>query len=186
MLKPLPHPTPLEGLMTVQAGHVGDARGRFMRLWCEDSFRAVAPGQHVVQVNQSFTSQRGTVRGMHFQRQPALEGKLVRCLRGEVFDVAVDVRRNSPTFGRWHGVYLCAGEALQLWLPPGFAHGFQTLTPEVEMLYLHTGKYSPTHEAGLRFDDPRLKIRWPLPVAQVSERDARHPLWSDHFEGVSA
>jgi dTDP-4-dehydrorhamnose 3,5-epimerase len=178
--------TPLPGLMRLRAASRGDERGRFLRLWCEQAMQAVAPGARVVQVNQSFTAVRGTLRGLHFQREPALEGKLVRCLRGEVFDVAVDVRHGSPTFGRWHGVHLRGGGADELWLPPGFAHGFQTLSDEVEMLYLHTAAYSAEHEAGLRPDDPALSIAWPLPVACISSRDTTHPLMDTHFRGVKA
>lgn len=176
--------TPLPGLMRLRAASRADDRGRFSRLWCEAAMQAVAPGVRVVQVNHSVTALRGTVRGLHFQREPALEGKLVRCLRGEVFDVAVDVRTGSPTFGRWHGVHLRGGSADQLWLPPGFAHGFQALSDDAEMLYLHTGAYSAEHEAGLRHSCPVLGVAWPLPVARVSARDAGLPGLGEAFRGV--
>ncbi len=180
------HATPLAGLWELEPVAVGDARGRFMRLWCEAAMQRIAPGARVVQVNQSFNTERGTIRGLHFQRAPALEGKLVRCLRGQVFDVAVDLRAGSSTYLHWHGVELCERGQRQLWIPPGFAHGFQTLSADVEMLYLHSAAYSQPHEGGLRFDDPRLGIAWPLTPTQVSARDRAHALLSDAFEACLA
>ncbi len=176
------HPTALAGLWELESAAVGDARGRFMRLWCEATMQRIAPLAHVVQVNQSFSTERGTIRGLHFQRAPALEGKLVRCLRGRVFDVAVDLRAGSDTCLHWHGVELSEHGQRQLWIPPGFAHGFQTLSDDVEMLYLHSAAYAPQHEGGLRFDDPRLGIAWPLTPTQVSARDRSHALLGDALE----
>ena len=138
----------------------------------------------MLQVNHSLSLARGTVRGLHFQREGALEGKLLRCLRGRVFDVALDLRRESPTFACWHAVELSAENARQVWIPPGFAHGFQTLSDDAEMLYFHTAAYSPAHEAGLRFDDPRLAIAWPLAPTQLSARDLALPVLDESFEGL--
>ena len=180
------HPTPLPGLTLVETGAVGDARGRFERLFCEQEWRVLRPGLRFVQVNLSSTQQHGTVRGLHFQRAPAAEAKLIRCLRGRVFDVAVDLRAGSPTFLRWHGLELAADEPREVFIPEGFAHGFQALSNDVQLLYLHTAPWTPACEGGLRHDDPRLAITWPEPVTQLSDRDRHHPLLDDDFEGLIA
>lgn len=173
--------TPLAGLKLVKTEPVGDHRGSFARLFCAAELAPLGLPGPVVQINHSFTAARGAVRGLHFQRPPKAEAKLVRCLRGRVLDVAVDLRAGSPTFGAWHAVELAPEEHLAFYLPRGFAHGFQTLTPDCELLYLHTEYYSPEHEGGLRFDDPALAIPWPLPVADISGRDRSHPLLAEGF-----
>ena len=170
------HPTPIEGLAVVETKPVGDARGSFARLFCARELQTLGLPGPVVQINHSYTQARGTVRGLHFQHPPRAEAKLVRCLKGRVLDLAVDLRRGSPTFLKWHAVELSPDNRLALYLPRGFAHGFQTLEPDSELLYLHTEFYSPEHEGGLRHDDPALGIAWPLPVAELSARDAGHPL----------
>lgn len=175
------HATPLSGLMVVESRAVGDARGSFARLFCERELAPLHLPGPIVQINHSFTAAQGTVRGMHFQRPPKAEAKLVRCLRGRVWDVAVDLRRGSPTYLKWHAVELTPENRLALYLPQGFAHGFQTLAPDCELLYLHTEFYSPEFEGGLRHDDPALAIPWPLPVIGLSTRDAAHPLVSAGF-----
>lgn len=175
--------TPLTGLWEIETLARGDARGRLTRLFCAEELAAIRPNLRFVQSNLSCTAARGTVRGMHFQRAPALEAKLIRCLRGRVFDVAVDLRAGSPSFGRWRGMEL-SGER-QIFIPEGFAHGFQALSDEVELLYQHTAPYTLACEGGLRHDDPRLAIAWPLPVCLVSERDRAHPLLDDSFKGLS-
>jgi dTDP-4-dehydrorhamnose 3,5-epimerase len=176
--------TPLDGLWVVETLPRGDTRGRLTRLSCERSLQTIRPGLHFRQVNLTRTSQRGTVRGMHFQHAPAAEIKLVRCLRGRVFDVAVDLRAGSATFGRWHAVELSDDNDLQLLIPQGFAHGFQTLTDDVELLYQHSADYDPACEDGVRHDDPALAIAWPLPVTVLSERDRSHRLMDAQFLGV--
>lgn len=170
------HTTPLPGLMVVETRPVGDQRGSFARLFCAQELAPLGLPGPIAQINHSCTSVQGTVRGLHFQRPPKAEAKLVRCLRGRVFDVAVDLRKGSATYLRWHAVELSPENHLAFYLPQGFAHGFQTLTPDCELLYLHTEFYSPEHEGGLRFDDPALGIAWPLPVVGLSARDAAHPL----------
>lgn len=180
------HATPLAGLFEVETAPVGDARGRFTRVFCDGELAAIRPGLHIAQANLSETARRGSVRGLHFQHAPAAEAKLVRCLRGRIFDVAVDLRRGSPTLLRWHGVELSADNQRQLFIPEGFAHGFQALEDGVELLYLHTAAWSPAHEAGLRHDDPRLGIAWPLPPDHLSPRDAGFPLLDENFAGVAA
>ena len=176
--------TPLVGLWVIETVPRGDSRGRLTRLSCERSLQTVYPGLHFRQVNLSYSARRGTVRGMHFQRPPAAEAKLVRCLRGRVFDVAIDLRSDSTTFGHWHGVELAADNERQLLIPEGFAHGFQALTDDVELLYQHSADYEPSCEDGVRHDDPALAIAWPLPVTVMSDRDRRHRLIDDQFQGV--
>jgi len=180
-------PAPLAGMWLVETTPRGDARGRLTRIFCADAFAAVRPGLRFVQVNQSVTALRGTVRGLHMQRAPQAEAKLIRCLRGSVFDVAVDLRPGSPSFGRWIGVELSEHNEREVFIPEGCAHGFQALSDDAHLLYQHTAPHAPAYEAGLRFDDPTLGIAWPLPVSLVSERDRRHPLWPEFTaEGASA
>ncbi|MBA3032745.1 MAG: dTDP-4-dehydrorhamnose 3,5-epimerase [Gammaproteobacteria bacterium] len=177
--------TPLAGLRILQRKFIGDSRGYLERLFCSEELQALAPGRHITQINHTLTATRGTVRGMHFQRPPHAEIKFVSCLRGEVFDVAVDLRDNSPTFLRWHAEVLSADNHKTLVIPEGFAHGFQTLTDNCEMLYFHTAAYQPGAEGGLNAQDPRLAIQWPLPVAGLSPRDAAQPLLDKSFTGVA-
>jgi dTDP-4-dehydrorhamnose 3,5-epimerase len=137
-----------------------------------------------VQINHSRTTATGAVRGLHYQCPPHAEMKLVRCLRGAVWDVAVDLRWNSPTFLRWHAEELTQTNTRMMVIPEGFAHGFQVLKPESELLYLHTSFYTAGAEGGLRHDDPILKISWPLSVTDLSPRDASHPLIDPNFSGI--
>lgn len=179
-------PTPLSGLYEIRQTPLSDARGCFTRLFCEQELEPIRAGLHFPQINLSETRGRGTLRGMHYQTPPAAEAKLIRCLRGRVFDVAVDVRADSPTFLRWHAVELGEDNDRAVFIPEGFAHGFQSLTGEVQLLYMHTAPWMPACEAGLRHDDPRLAIRWPLPAANVSERDRGHALIDTRFAGIRA
>lgn len=168
--------TPLAGLRILQRKPIGDSRGYLERLFCADELQTLAPGRHIAQINHTLTAICGTVRGMHFQRPPHAEIKFVSCLRGEVFDVAVDLRDNSPTFLRWHAEVLSAANHKTLVIPEGFAHGFQTLTNDCEMLYFHTAAYHASAEAGLNALDPGLAIKWPLDVDVLSDRDRSHPM----------
>jgi dTDP-4-dehydrorhamnose 3,5-epimerase len=179
------HATPLSGLSLIETGSVSDERGGFTRVFCEDELQAVQPGLHFPQINLSVTRARGTLRGMHFQHPPASEAKLIRCLRGRVFDVAVDLRAGSPTFLRWHAVELDAHKPLQVFIPAGFAHGFQALSDDVELLYLHTARWSRAHEGVLHHADPRLGIVWPLPPLHLSAKDAAAALLAADFAGIT-
>ena len=170
-------PQPLQGLFLIETAAFEDHRGAFARLFCAEELAALGM-KPIVQINHSLTRAPGAVRGLHFQRPPRAEAKLVRCLRGRVLDVAVDLRAGSPTYLQWHAVELSAANRLAVFLPRGFAHGFQALEAGCELLYLHDQAYSPEFEGGLRFDDPALGIAWPLPVADLSARDAGHPLLS--------
>lgn len=176
--------TPLAGLRVLQRKPIGDSRGYLERLFCGEELQAITPGRHIAQINHTLTVARGTVRGMHFQRPPHAEIKFVSCLHGEVFDVAVDLRENSPTFLHWHAEVLSADNHKTLVIPEGFAHGFQTLIDDCEMLYFHTSAYQASAEGGLNAQDPRLAIQWPLPVAGLSQRDAEHPLLDNGFAEV--
>lgn len=176
--------TPLPDLVTVHPVPHADARGRLVRVFCADAFAAVRPDLRFVQVNLSTTLVRGTVRGLHWQRAPHADAKLIRCVRGAVWDVAVDLRAHSPTFGRWHAVHLRSGDDTAVFIPEGFAHGFQSLTDDAALLYQHTAAWAPSAEAGLRHDDPALAIAWPLPVSMVSPRDRSHPSLTDLPEAL--
>ncbi len=178
-------PAPLKGAWELRTQPRGDERGRLTRLFCARELAPIRQGLQFVQTNLSRTALKGTVRGMHFQREPAQEAKLIRCLRGAVFDVMVDLRPGSPTFAQWHAVTLSDDNDTEVFIPEGFAHGFQALTDDVELLYQHTAYYSPEHEGGLRHDDPQLAIGWPMPATLVSERDQRHPLLTEEFPEVS-
>ena len=178
-------PTPLHGLMLVDTTPVTDERGKFDRLFCEREWGSLRPSLHWSQVNLSHTHKVGTIRGMHFQYPPKAEAKLIRCLRGRVFDVAVDLRAGSPTFLHWHGVQLEEGEPTQVFIPEGFAHGFQTLTDDAQLLYFHTFPWSLEHEGRVRYDDPATAIEWPLPVTQISQKDRAVQFLDPGFAGLS-
>lgn len=168
-------PLPLVGAYRVDLELRGDDRGFFARMFCAEEFAAHGLAATWVQSNVSFSAVEGTLRGLHFQRPPKAEAKLVRCLHGAIFDVIVDLRAGSATFGQWASVEIDAENRAMVYVPPGFAHGFQTLQPGTELLYLHSEAYSPTHEGGLAHDDPHLAIPWPRPVTGLSPRDATFP-----------
>ena len=171
--------TPLAGLKLVRRQRLGDSRGFLSRLFCADELAAAGWTVPIAQINHTFTARSGTVRGLHYQRPPHVEAKLVSCLRGEVWDVAVDLRTGSPTFLRWHAERLSADNGCALLIPPGFAHGFQALSDDVELLYCHSAAFAPQAEAGLHPQDERLGITWPLPISELSARDAGHARLSD-------
>jgi dTDP-4-dehydrorhamnose 3,5-epimerase len=177
--------TPIAGLKMVQSVAHLDDRGSFLRLFCARELGPVVGDRQIQQINFSRTSHAGAVRGMHFQHPPHAEMKMVRCLRGRVWDVAVDLRSGSSTFLRWHAQELASGDGQMLVIPEGFAHGFQALDPDSELLYLHTACYEPAAESGLRHDDPRLAIPWPLSPRDLSPRDLAHPPLDADFTGVT-
>lgn len=177
-------PTPLSGLTLVERRSIEDARGFFERLYCGDEFRATGFGEQIVQINHTLTRQLGVVRGMHFQRPPHSEVKIVSCLSGEVFDVAIDLRMNSPTFLHWHGEVLSETNHRSLLIPKGCAHGFQALSDDCELIYLHSAPYSAGAEGAVSALDPRIGISWPKPIVAMSERDRSHPFLSEGFAGL--
>lgn len=175
----------LAGLKRIERQRLGDNRGFLSRIFCAQELAAAGWHKPIAQINHTHTAQRGTVRGMHYQQPPHTEMKLVTCIQGEVWDVAVDLRAGSPTFLHWQAELLSAANHCALLIPEGFAHGFQVLEAESELLYLHTAFYTPAAEGGLRHDDPKLAIKWPLAVADLSGRDARHPLIDSNFQGLT-
>ncbi|MBU6476170.1 MAG: dTDP-4-dehydrorhamnose 3,5-epimerase [Alphaproteobacteria bacterium] len=180
-------PTPIAGAFVVETDIHSDERGSFMRLYCAGEQKAQTGfDKPVAQANRSVTTQKGSVRGLHYQRAPALESKMVRCTRGRVFDVAVDLRAGSKTFLKHFSVELDAAKGNALLIPEGCAHGFQTLEDDCEMIYLHTAPYAKEHEGGLAHDDPALGIVWPLPVTMISARDRAFPPLDGSFKGFPA
>lgn len=176
--------TPLNGLKLVQRKPLVDARGYFSRFFCGDEFSAAGLESKISQINHSFSEHAGTVRGIHFQLPPHAECKFVSCISGEIFDVAVDFRKNSPTFLKWHGEVLSAANQRSLFIPKGFGHGFQTLTDDCELLYLVSANYQPSAEKTVNATDQMLDIKWPLSIAEISEKDKNCPLLSFCFFGI--
>ena len=178
-------PTKLQGVFVAETSPVADHRGAFARLFCESDLGDVIRGRHIVQINLSITAGVGAIRGLHYQHSPHAEMKLVRCVRGRVWDVAADLRAGSRTFLQWHAEELTPGNGRMLVIPEGCAHGFQVLDPDSELLYLHTAFYDPAAEGGVRYDDPRLGITWPLQVGDLSQRDRSLPTLDAGFRGIS-
>lgn len=178
--------SPLAGVVVVETTPSSDVRGLFGRIYCEKELAGVIGNRRIVQINHSLTHAVGTVRGLHYQVRPHAEMKLVRCIRGRAWDVAVDLRAGSTTFLQWHGEELSQENGRMLVLAEGVAHGFQTLEADSELLYLHTAFYAPEAEVGVSYNDPRIDIAWPLPVTELSERDRLHPLLRPDFAGIAA
>jgi dTDP-4-dehydrorhamnose 3,5-epimerase len=176
--------TPLSGLTVVLRKPIEDDRGFFSRFYCAEELAEAGLRKPIAQINHSFTRKKGAVRGLHFQYPPHTEAKVVSCLRGEVFDVAVDLRKNSPTFLHWHAEILSASNHKSLLIPEGFAHGFQTLTEDCELIYLHSESFHPESEGALNIADPMLEIDWPVALTEISERDRLHPWIHSNFEGI--
>ncbi|MFH0976234.1 MAG: dTDP-4-dehydrorhamnose 3,5-epimerase [Spirochaetota bacterium] len=176
--------TKLENLFVIELTPFKDERGMFSRLFCKKELESLNLTKEIVQINQSLTKKIGAIRGLHFQYPPKSEIKIIKCIRGEVFDVAIDIRKNSPTFLQWHGEILSEDNMKSYFLPEGFAHGFQVLKENSELLYLHTEFYDPKYEGGLNYNDPVLNINWPLTVSEVSKKDESFPLIDNNFTGV--
>ena len=168
-------PTEVAGVYVLEVERRQDARGFFGRLWCAEELARHGLSGHVAQVNVAYNRRRGTLRGLHYQLAPYAEAKLVRCTRGALFDVAVDVRPESPTYLRWVGVELAADTYRMLYVPEGCAHGYLTLEDHTEVIYLVSCPYTPSHERGIRYDDPAVGVRWPLDPVVVSEKDQGWP-----------
>jgi len=160
---------------SIQRHPIGDERGYLERLFCTDELGPIIGNRQILQINHTLTAKAGTLRGLHFQHPPHAEMKLVTCLRGEVFDIAVDIRAGSPSFGQHHAEILSADNHKTFVIPEGFAHGFQTLTDDCELVYLHTAAYQPDAEDGLAALDSALAIPWPQPVSERSARDGALP-----------
>jgi dTDP-4-dehydrorhamnose 3,5-epimerase len=175
---------PLIGLQLVKRHRSDDTRGFVARIFCAEQLAAAGWTKPIAQINHTYTAHRSTVRGMHFQYPPHAEMKLVTCIHGEVWDVAVDIRADSSTFLHWHAERLSADNCRALLIPEGFAHGFQALTDDVELLYCHAAAYNPEAEDGLHPEDPRLAIAWPLSIGELSPRDSAHSLIQSEFKGL--
>jgi dTDP-4-dehydrorhamnose 3,5-epimerase len=175
------HPTPVPGAFLVQLEPQRDPRGSFARAFCRDELAAAGITFEVAQANVAWNDARGTLRGLHYQRPPHSESKLMRCNTGAAFVVLVDLRAGSPAYARPWSVELRAGEPVQLLVPERVANGYQTLEERTELYYLMSARYGPAHAAGIRYDDPRLAIAWPLPVSAISERDRALPGFGDEM-----
>lgn len=177
--------TALAGLKVIQRTQVEDQRGFFSRFYCAEEMRLAGWNKPIAQINHTLTRSEGAVRGLHFQYPPHAETKIVSCIKGEVFDVAVDLRRGSQTFLRWHGEILSALNCKSLLIPEGFAHGFQALGEDCELIYLHTAAYCPEAEGAINFADPRVAIQWPIAVTQLSARDKEYSFLEQEFDGIA-
>ena len=162
-----------------------DERGLFARTYCKNEFEGIGHSKEFVQFNHSETRTKASIRGVHYQNPPFAEIKLIRCIKGSVFDILVDIRKGSPTFLQWVGVELSAENKRMIYIPEGFAHGFQTLEEDTHLIYHHTAFYTPGHEGGIRFDDPRIGIEWPMEATVLSEKDQNYPYLTDSFTGIS-
>lgn len=176
--------TPLAGLQVIRRLPVVDNRGFFSRLFCREELAAAGWSKPVAQINHSVTARCGAIRGMHFQRPPNTEMKLVSCIRGAAWDVAVDVRVGSRTFLHWYAEVLSADNGRAMLIPEGFAHGFQTLTDQVELVYCHSAPYAPQDEGGFWPFDPNVSIAWPMAPTEISKRDSELPPIGPEFQGV--
>jgi len=179
------HETGLKGAYIIELEPFTDDRGLFARTFCKREFAEIGHSKEFVQFNHSHNHLRGTLRGMHFQLPPNAEIKLIRCIRGSVYDVIVDLREASPTFLKYIGVELSARNMQMIYVPEGFAHGFQTLEDQTELLYHHTAFYAPGQEGGISYKDPLLGIRWPLPPSSMSEKDQNYPFLAPTFSGLA-
>jgi len=176
--------TPLKGAYIIELKPYTDDRGLFVRTYCKNEFSEIRHDQEFVQFNHSVTNQKGTIRGMHYQVPPYSETKLIRCVRGSVHDVIIDLRKDSSTFLKFTAVELSEQNMLSLYIPRGFAHGFQTLEDNSQLIYHHTAYYTPGYEAGIRYNDPAIGIKWPLPVSVITQKDLNHNLLNNSFKGI--
>ncbi len=170
--------TQLTGAYIIEIEKLKDNRGFFARSWCQNEFEKHGLNARIVQANVSYNKKKGTMRGMHYQKAPYEETKLVRCTRGAIYDVIIDLRPTSPTFTQWIGVELTAGNYKMLFVPENFAHGFQTLTDDSEVIYQVSQFYTPGSESGIRWDDPAFKINWPVEIQVISDKDKS---WSNYI-----
>ena len=177
--------TPLKGLYLIQLKILKDDRGFFARTFCKEQFSTIGFDKEFVQFNHSFNTLKGTIRGMHYQKPPFAETKLIRCVQGSVYDVAVDLRKDSPTYLQSFGAELSAENMTCILIPEGFAHGFQTLEDNTALIYHHTSYYTPNTEGGVRFDDTALNIHWQLPPVNISPKDLLYPLINQNFKAIS-
>ena len=177
-------PTSLAGSYIIDLEPRSDERGWFARYYCKEEFQKIGHTKEWVQMNHSVTNKKGSIRGMHFQVHPYKEIKMLRCIAGLVYDVIIDLRKDSDTFLEWTGVELSAANKKMLYIPEGFAHGFQCLEDNCELIYHHSEFYQPGAEAGIRYNDPLVNIKWPLPLTVISPRDEEHHFLNENFKGI--
>lgn len=177
-------PTGLNGSFIVIPEPFTDERGWFARTYCKNEFAKIGHAGEWVQMNHSFTKQKGSIRGMHYQPPPHSEIKLVRCIAGAAYDVIIDLRKNSPTFLHFFGAGISAANKKMMYIPEGFAHGFQTLTDDCELVYNHSQFYTPGVEAAIKYNDPAININWPMTVSSISAKDDNHPNIDSNFKGI--
>jgi len=177
-------PTSLAGSYVIDLEPRSDERGWFARYYCKEEFQKIGHSKEWVQMNHSVTNKKGSIRGMHFQVHPYKEIKMLRCIAGSVYDVIIDLRKDSDTFLKWTGVELSATNKKMLYIPEGFAHGFQCLEDNCELIYHHSAFYQPGSEAGIRYNDPLINIEWPLPPTILSPRDKEHHFLNENFRGI--
>lgn len=168
-------PLSIVGAYQIEIAPRVDERGFFARMFCAKQFAQLGLQENFVQMNHSMSLQKGTLRGLHYQRSPMAEVKVVRCIRGKIWDCLLDIREGSPTYGQWTGVELCAHQPTMVYVPQGVAHGFVTLDDDSEVLYQVSHEYAPDHERGIRWDDPQFNIQWPMTPSVISDRDRCHP-----------
>jgi len=176
--------TSIDGLILIQRKPIFDKRGFFERLYCFEELKEIINGKNIIQINHSYTKLKGTIRGMHFQKEPYSEMKIVLCLRGKIFDVAIDLRKDKSTFLNYHAEILSEENNYMFIIPEGFAHGFQTMSDQVEMIYFHYTPYSIKHEFRINPFDPIVNIKWPLQVAEISDADKNAPFIDESHKGI--
>ncbi len=174
----------LKGCYVISPEPHSDSRGWFARTFCKEEFSKIGHNKEWLQLNHSVTYKKGSMRGMHYQLPPHSEIKMVRCIAGSVFDVVIDIRQGSPTFLKWFGTILSAENKKMMYVPEGFAHGFQTLSDHTELIYHHSALYAPDAESGINTSDAKLSIQWPLPAAELSEKDRAYPFLTNEFKGI--
>ena len=178
--------TPISGVFLIESERRADSRGWFSRTYCSEEFSEMGLETNFVQCSTSYNELRGTLRGLHYQTVPHSETKLVRCTRGAIFDVVVDIRPESPTFGKWVAAELSGNDGAMLYIPEGCAHGFQTLVPNTEIFYQISAPYQAACSSGIRWDDPSLDIDWPIATPIISERDSELPVLAHNINGGPA
>ena len=184
MSKLICHSAPLDNLTIIEHEPFKDKRGFLSRLFCQNTLNHFIDGKGIKQINLTLTRNTGTVRGLHFQYPPNAETKIISCLKGKVWDVAVDLREGSSTFLKYHAEILSDNNNKSYLIPQGFAHGFQTLTSNCEMLYFHTSNYNKDSEGAVNALDPKININWPQKITEFSKRDKNHPMLTDSFKGI--
>lgn len=176
--------SPLRDLYRIERKSINDHRGFLSRFFCANEFNEIGFNKPISQMNHTLTRKKGSIRGMHFQKPPYVDTKIVTCIQGKILDVAIDLRKGSPTFLMWHSEILSSENQFSLFIPDGFAHGFQTLTEDCHILYMHSAPFSPDNEGAINPMDPKLNVRWPLKVTEISKKDKNHPMLDDAFLGV--